>query len=287
MALSMVKKSLIVVNFLFFVALLAFNGLSNIKSPLFPRNIGNVSREYPTQITPTGATFAIWGFIYLFQSAWIVYSLTLLFRSNAADILPAKFYIYFMFSSVCTVCWLLVWVREELNLSLAFLVAAVISLACTVGEASIGLHDYLKQFPSATAKPNTADVWCVRLLVQNGIMFYAGWVTLATCINLVVALHYAHDFDADKVTTGVLAFMLCLILFWFIMQNFVVKEYSRFILAGYVPLIVGLSGVIQAHNPGSQDNNIFIVVNLIHFVGFLVARLALIIVQEKKKTKAI
>jgi len=287
MALGMAKKSLVVVNFLSFVALLAFNGLSNIKSPLFPRSIGNVSNEFPTQITPTGATFAIWGFIYLFQAAWIVYSLTLTCRSNAADILPAKFYVFYMFSTVCNVCWLLVWVREELNLSLAFLVATVISLALSVYEASAGLQDYLKQFPSSTAKPNNADIWCVRILVQNGIIFYTAWVTLATCINFVVTLHYAHGLDDDKVTTAVLAFLLCLIVFWFVMENFVVKEYTRFIFAEYIVFIVGLSGVIKAHWTGGQGNQAFVLVNLVVSAGFLVARLALIIVQEKKTTKTV
>ena len=275
------KKTLILLNVVCFIGLLALNGLSNIKSPLFPRNIGNVSSEFPTEITPSGPTFAIWGFIYAFQMAWVLYTLTLICRSNAADILPATLYVAFTVSCVCNVCWVLVWVREIFGLSLALLAGTVVSLATCVFTASKSLHDYLKN----EKNPIVADVWCVRILVQNGIIFYNAWVTIATCINLVVTLHYQLGFDASKSATAALAVLLCVTVFWFILENFVLQDYTRFVFAEYIVLIVGLSGVMKAHWTGGQGNQSFVLVCLIVSALFFIARIALIIVQEKRKSK--
>ena len=277
-AVPLPKKTLIIINFAVLVGLLVINGLSNIKSPLFPNNIGNISNKYPTEITPSGPTFAIWGFIYTFQVSWTIYTLTLNCRANAADILPAKFYSFYILSCICNITWLFSWVREEFTASLALLAGTVVSLAACVFSASKGLHDYLGK----QTKPSTADVWCVRILVQNGIIFYNAWVTIATCINLVVTLHYHCGYDEKKTTTAALAALLCITVFWFVMENFVFESYTRFIFAEYIVLIVGLSGVIKQHWTDGHGNQTFVLVNLIVSALMLIARIVLIIFQEKK-----
>ena len=283
MAIPSAKKSLIIINAVAFVGIIVVNGLSMIPSPLFPRTNTNVSHEHPTDITPTDGTFAIWGFIYLFQIAWIVYTITLVFRTGAADILPAKFFFLYVLSNVFNVGWLLAWSREMFNVSLGCLVGIVLTLALTVLSSLSGLQKYLKQFPSKTMKPNLADVWCVRILVQNGIIFYNTWVIVALCINFVVTFHYLDGISMDKLVTAALTFLLCLIIMWFTLENFVIQEKTRFVFAEYVVLIVALSGVIKAHWTGGQGNQTFVLIILVIASVMLVARIVLIAIQEKKK----
>lgn len=276
------KKPFIFVNLIVFVGLLAINGYSSVRSPLFPRSIGNVSNEFPTDITPSSSTFGIWGFIYAFQTAWIIYSLTLLCRKDAPDILPATFYVSFSASSVLTAVWIVAWVREDFKLCLALLFATVISLAGSVVSSSIGLHKFLNN----EKNPVEIDVWCTRILIQNGIIFYNTWVLIATCINLVVTLQYRLDVSATSAASTALSILFGTIVFWFIAENFVFKEYTRFILAEYIVLIVALCGIIKAHWTGGGGNQTLVLVILIVSSLLFIARIFLIYLQERKKPTA-
>jgi len=277
------KKLLIGINFLALAGLLFFSYLSTKPSPLFPRTQVNVSHDHPTEITPSDGTFAIWGVIYSLQVAWTIYSLSLNVRKDYGDILPGKFYSYYILSSACNLLWLFAWARVQFGMSLALIFGIALCLVLSVIYASDGLFNYLNQFPSKTGKPNKVDVWCVRILVQNGILFYATWVSIATCINLAVYLEYNLGVDRSKSGTAALAILTSIIILWFVLENFVVLEYTRYIISEYIVLIVALSGVIKAHWTDGHGNQAFALALLILSGVLLVARIALIVVQERKK----
>lgn len=281
------KRILIGVNFLTLAGLLFVSYLSTTPTPLFPRTQVNVSREYPTEITPSDATFAIWGVIYLLQVAWSIYALTLNIRTDFGDILPAKFFSYYILSSACNLLWLFAWARVQFGMSLALIFGIALCLVLSLICASSGLFNYLKRFRSKKASPNLVDVWCVRILVQNGILFYATWVSIATCINLAVYVEYNLEVDGRKAATASLAILTALIILWFILENFVLQEYTRFIVAEYIVLIVALSGVVKAHWTDGHGNQAFDLALLILAGVLLVARIALIVVQERKKGRSI
>ena len=275
------KKPLIFITLAAYIGLLALTGYSNIKSPLFPRSISNISAEFPTDITPSSSTFAIWGVIYALQTIWIIYSLTLVCRKDAADILPATFYVLYIISCVCNVLWIVTWVREKFVLSFCLLFVITASLAGSVAAASAGLLKYLK-----SAKiPVDVDVLCVRILIQNGIIFYTAWVTIATCINLVVMLTYKFGVNSSQAATVGLSVLSAVIICWFIVENFLCYEYTRFMCAEYIVFIVGLVGVIKAHWTGGGGNQSFVLAILILSGLLLIARIIFIIKQEKKEEK--
>lgn len=281
------KKVLIGINFLTLAGLLFVSYLSTKPSPLFPRTQVNVSREYPTEITPSDATFAIWGVIYFLQVAWSIYTLTLNVRTNFGDILPAKFFSYYILSSACNLLWLFAWARVQFGMSLSLIFGIALCLVLSLINASAGLFKYLQQFPGKKGKPNMVDVWCVRILIQNGILFYATWVSIATCINFAVYVEYNLGIDGSKAATAALAILTSVIILWFIMENFVLQEYTRFVLSEYIVLIIALSGVVKAHWTDGHGNQAYDLALLILAGVLLVARIALIVVQEmKKKPKA-
>jgi hypothetical protein len=41
-------------------------------------------------------------------------------------------------------------------------------------------------------------LWCYRILVNNGLAFYATWITVATTLNLAIAITYNWVSDSDK-----------------------------------------------------------------------------------------
>ena len=276
------KKALITINFAVFIALLALSYISTSPSSLFPRTQANVSHEYPTEITPSDGTFAIWGFIFFFQMAWLIYSITLNIRAEPGDILPVKFFSYYILSSACNISWLFAWARVQFGMSLALVFGVALTLVLSYIHGSAGLYKYLKEFPGKKGKPNLFDVWCTRILVQNGVIFYATWVSIATCLNLVIFLHYNLGMDGSRAATAALGILLCATLLWFIMENFVFQEYTRYVFTEYVVLIVALSGVLKAHWTGGQGNQAFVLAVLIVSAILLVARIALIVAHEIK-----
>ena len=279
------KRVLIGVNFLILIGLLVISFFSTKPSQLFPRTQVNVSRQYPTEITPSDATFAIWGVIYALQVAWTLYSLTLNVRKSFGDILPAKFFSYFILSSACNVLWLFAWAREQFGLSLALIFGIALTLVLSLINAADGLYQYLKKMESKGGKPNLVDVWCTRILIQNGILFYATWVSIATCINLTIYLEYNIGMDGSKAATASLAIILSASILWFILENFVYQEYTRYVLAEYIVLIIALSGVLKAHWSGGQGNQAFDLALLIVSALLLIARIALIVVQELNRKR--
>jgi hypothetical protein len=43
---------------------------------------GDQSDKYYLEVTPAGWTFSIWGFIYAWQAAWVLYSIINIFRKT-------------------------------------------------------------------------------------------------------------------------------------------------------------------------------------------------------------
>lgn len=49
----------------------------------FNLTVSEVSGKYDTEIVPASYTFLIWNLIYLWQTAWVVYTVVALYRKNA------------------------------------------------------------------------------------------------------------------------------------------------------------------------------------------------------------
>lgn len=285
MALPKHKIALIVANFIVFVGVLAVNYQSRSSSVLFPKETGQISRKYPTELTPASSTFLIWAFIYSYQVVWLIYSLTVICR-NVADILPGWFYGCFMCANVCNFIWLLVWSREYLHVAFAVLTLNSVALNLTLYFAYTGLYRYLSAFPKDGETPSRVDIWCIRLLVQNGVIFYNTWVTIAACINLNTTLTYDINVAGTKAATGSLVVLFVIISVWFVMENFVFKKYTRFTFSEYIVLIVGLSGIVKKHWTDGHGNQGFVMFLLVLSVILFIARIIIIVVKERQTSRS-
>ena len=186
------KKALIIITFVLYLVHLGFQTLAargGSHSQFFPRSPQNVSETFKLEITPVGKTFAIWGVIFLLQLIWLIYSVTTVFRSSpSANILSTGFYLAFNANIAMITTWLFTWARELGEISFAVTVAGQLFIVVAIGYSFKDLKSFLDE--SKGAAIGTKDVWCQRILVQNGLLFYATWTTVATLLNFAIVLAY-------------------------------------------------------------------------------------------------
>lgn len=128
---------------------------------------GAVSDKYPTNITPAGYAFAIWGLIYIGMIAFSIYQAL---PSNAEKFKGLR-WIYIL-SCAANGLWLYVWSQEAIVVCLGII---LVLLACLAA-----INTKLK------STETNADYWLVK--VPFGIYF--GWVTAAAILNASIALVY-------------------------------------------------------------------------------------------------
>ena len=156
-----------------FVAMIVMNSLAN-SLPFFGRGTGEVSRFYPTLVTPAGYVFAIWGLIYV---ALLSYSVAQFLRPLATDPLPDALAWPLIVSNVANVVWLLLW--HSLNIYWTVPVMLVL-LASLIVAYRISRRDRPEH-------PSALERWAVRAPLG----LYLGWVSVATIANISGALYAA------------------------------------------------------------------------------------------------
>ena len=207
--------------------------------------------------------------------------MTLLWRGDG-DILPPWFYLAYSIGNISSVCWLIVWSRGHLTSAFVILALLGISMQIAMYWGITGLARYLEKFPNNERLPNKIDVWCIRLLVLNGVLTYTAWVSIATCLNLCISLQ--HDFGANgsKAATGVLFVLLTLITIWFVLENLVFERFTRYLFMEYIVFTVAFSGILKKHWTNGQGNQSFILFLLILSSTLLIARVFIIWYKETR-----
>ena len=290
MALGKAKTVLISINGIIFIAVAIISYFSRKTSSLFPKATGAVSDDNPTEITPASWTFTIWAFIYVYQLIWVISTLTSICR-NAPDILSGWFYVAFTMANLCNFSWLLVWSREYLGLAFVFIVLIAVFLDLALFFSLTGLKEYIdtfapkKESPAGDVHPvpSTFEVRLVRFLVQNGVMFYATWVSVAACLNFTIFITYDLGADGSKAATGALCVLTLIIVAWFVLENFVLELYTRYLFSHYIVLLVGLSGILSKNWTNGSGNQGFVLFLLILSAILFIIRLLFIFFKEWRR----
>ncbi|XP_014340885.1 uncharacterized protein LOC106702621 [Latimeria chalumnae] len=260
---------LIVISFLVFLAVVLFNILAATAAidGLFLTTPGNISDKYQLEITPDRWTFSIWSIIYIWNGLWLVYTLSTLCRRNSLglvyctpDVHPPEFYVIWIINSALNVSWLFLWDRKYIIAALAFI--ALISFTSCV----MMILSYRNCYKHGAwlSHNSPADLWLVRLLVHNGIAMYATWTSIATFLHFGIVLKYEAKVEDSLVSTAVLCILLFELLLWFMLENLVFEEYTRYTFTVYPVVIVALTGCYTKNYnvDAPSTNNVFIVVLL-------------------------
>ncbi len=158
-----------VINVVTFAITILANLLSNILR-FEGKNIGEISDLYPTLVTPAGYVFAIWGVIYSLLLIFTVYQA--LPKQQEEPFIPRISYL-FAVSNVVNSVWLLLWLSEEITLSLALMFVLLASLIAIYVRLQIGRSEASSQ---------------ERRYVHLPFSVYLGWITVATIANVAAAL---------------------------------------------------------------------------------------------------
>lgn len=178
-----------ILNFAALAAVLVVNWMANAL-PLNGKDTGQLSDQYPILTTPAGYAFSIWGLIYLGLTGFAIYQALPSQRENqrVARITPL-----FLLSCLANIGWVFTWHYELLSLNLVMMLVLLGSL--------IGIY---RQLRADGAQPSTGERW----LVWVPFSLYMGWITVATIVNLTVALY-----AAGWQNTGTLGAALAALLF--------------------------------------------------------------------------
>ena len=287
------SKTIVIVTTLMVLSLLViFAGLANVgmisgiekgSSQLFPETFDRISTKYEIEIRPAPQVNGIWVFIYIYQLAWVIYTVALIFRRGAPDVLSASFYTVFIFSCIFNIVWIFLWSREIFGLGFAVIALTGITLKLTCYFAFNSLSTYLESFPKAEERPSSPDVWCIRLLVINGLAFFSSWVSFETLLSFTTVLEHLLSAKAGAAATTSLTLLVLGVVAWFCVENFAWEEMTRFCFTEYIPLIVGLSGVIKQNWVSGDGNQGYTLFVLIVTVLLLIARLVIIFFKEKNR----
>lgn len=256
---------------------------------MFLNQTGDISDAYFLTITPAGWTFGvIWGTIYMWQLVWFIYALTTMCRRDnegryiyRLGLLPPLFYIVFMINNVVVVTWLFLWDRQWLNWACLDIVFTPITLYICLFISFKMLYDNIALLKSSGAKK---DIWLTRILVQNGLAFYATWVSIATLLNFAIVMTYYWSVDVQVSSSVALGVLSLDIVVWFTLDTFVFDKYVRYTLTPYIVLVIALTGsVMKNFNLDTNErNSIFVAILLAIACLLLVVKLVLVAWRHRK-----
>ncbi len=189
---KIVLLSLIIINCIVYAVMIFFNIAAGQPIGIFKNKTGDISDANQVNITPAGATFATWGVIYAWQTLWLIYNVVLIFLKKNNNrlyydppVLTITFHIFILFNFIFNAGWLALWDSQYFSASLALIVLMLLTLyiAAFISHKNIvRVESYLED--------RRWVIWLYRLLVNNGLAFYAAWLTVATLLNLAIAITY-------------------------------------------------------------------------------------------------
>nr|XP_024659552.1 uncharacterized protein LOC112435340 [Maylandia zebra] len=235
-----------------------------------------------------GWTFFIWTLIYIWLIFMIIYIVAGLFRKNGYGyvyctpaVLPYGFFISWCLNMGVNIGWLLVWDRELMIPALVFLILIICTNYSMICFICHGIHVY----GAWLNKYHKADLWLLRVLVQNGVMIYTTWTTVATLLNLTIVLAYETDMSQDDAATLSYSLLTILLLGWFVLENLVLDKHVRYVCITYPVVIWALSGNLDKNYDAESPsrNGVFIAVLLAAACVLFVIRVGLVVWRHIKQ----
>ena len=224
-------------------------------------------------MTPAGYTFSIWGLIYAWQAAWIVYAWTFICRPNAPKTIFSGVFLGYSIVNCLNITWIYVWGN-------AFVVPAcvILFLFNLVFYPTIGvLFAYFNMIDQEVGR---LDKILTRVLPMNGLCLYNTWTTIASLINLTAAAQTTTSISNENMATISLTLLLLALLTYFALENTILDNFGfRYVFSVYPVVIWALAGVLAAHwgrEGESTRNNVYTLVLLLFTVVLFAVRLTLV-----------
>jgi benzodiazapine receptor len=162
-------KIIRILNLVTLIATITINGLANAL-PINGLMTGEISDSFGALFTPAGYVFAIWGVIYIALTIFGIYQVLPSQKNNERI---DRIGIWFILANLFNGSWILAWHYQQFILSLAIMLALLISLLVIYTRLKIGI-----------SKIKPAERW----LMDTPFSIYLGWISVATIANVSVVL---------------------------------------------------------------------------------------------------
>jgi len=157
-------------NIIAYVSTIVINGLAGSTTLIGGVNTAAISDLYPTLITPAGFTFAIWGVIYFLLGVFVVYQAL---PGQGEKEYHRQIGWLFVLISIANIVWIFLWQYRLLILSVPVMLVLLIGLILIYIRLGIG---------------KTRVPLKERLAIHLPFSVYLGWITIASIVNVAVAL---------------------------------------------------------------------------------------------------
>ena len=262
------------------------SGLANYPEPEkvgFKNKTGDISDMYYTQITPSGWAFSIWGIIYTWQALWTFYGWSHVIRMSFPITISPFTLIFYSCANIGNVVWIYVWGNNLPQYSFPVIIILGVALYAAIGFEAFHLYKTTALLESM--QKFKIDLYLTRILVLNGLVIYATWVTIATLINFTIVLEYFADVSSTNSGTIALSLLTVEVVAYFILENTLLDSFARPVVMVYPVIIWALSAALDAHWGKEEDdrNSVFALTLLIFGVFLFVVRIILLIIFGFKR----
>lgn len=167
----MKKKTLAILDAVFLAITLLMNYLSN--TGYFNGNtMKTVSDRYRNLFTPAPYAFSIWGLIYLFLIAFVIYSFVILKREKESEII-SQVGIWFIVTCIANSLWVIAWLYDFIGVSVLLMLILLAALVKIIINTKAELTN-----------PPFRIVACVWW----PFTIYAGWISVALIADIAAFL---------------------------------------------------------------------------------------------------
>jgi len=293
-----VNIALILTCFGTFILTTAFNALGGSGAgvpDVFYATVGDISDKYQSIITPAGFTFAIWSLIYL----WLAVSLVVLIITIFINTQFGRLYLSpaiatpavtstLSINFILNLAWIFIWDRSFVNPDLTILASIFLFLiAITNIMVMVFMAKNIGDNAGNFIHGSPLFWWGVGYrVILNGLGIYTTWTIIASLVNLTTALVYAGQVDPREAALAALSLLVIIHCTWFVIENWLVDFYARYLLTPYLVVIWAANGirVKKMDDPNvPQDVKDFVLAILIIAVLTFMVRLSLVIYRIVKK----
>lgn len=167
----MLKKFLVIVNTFTLAIMLWVNALAGT-GKIAGKNVGEISGQYETLITPESYAFGIWGLIYSLLVIFMIFQWIVLIKEKDLDIIR-KTGIFFTLANLANIAWLFLWLNEYLGFSVLAMLVLLTTLIILVYRLDLEIWD--------------APVRII-IFVWWPVVIYLGWIIIAAVTNIAAFL---------------------------------------------------------------------------------------------------
>ncbi|UJR22934.1 hypothetical protein I4U23_025961 [Adineta vaga] len=226
---------------------------------------------------------------YLWQLAWLLYSLTFIYRRSSTgylylspDTLTPTFYLIYIISFVLPAIWLVFFQKTYIIwtwivYSVSFL---LLSLALYIINNNVATNKKIYE-----TEGFNRDIWCLRFFAQNGVAYFACWTAVRAVLALDTFLQVRLVLSIANAGTIVLVLAIIIAAAFFFLPNFnaALVEKCAYQFAPWIVFIIYFWGVVENNwiPKNVKRNNIIAALELLATVVAAIGALALFTMRHR------